>query len=54
MYTQYVNHILKIFLPYFSKLIGFCKVGYNSKIGISVKFVQGDDPEEFARLIDDK
>ncbi|PKY53590.1 TPR-like protein [Rhizophagus irregularis] len=26
MYTQYVNHILKIFLPYFSKSIGFCKV----------------------------
>ncbi|CAB4410624.1 unnamed protein product [Rhizophagus irregularis] len=24
------------------------------RLGINVKFVQGDDPEEFARLIDDK
>ncbi|PKC16454.1 PLP-dependent transferase, partial [Rhizophagus irregularis] len=27
---------------------------YTSKIGINVKFVQGDDPEEFAKLINDK
>ncbi|CAB4472732.1 unnamed protein product [Rhizophagus irregularis] len=32
----------------------FKRIGYTSKIGINVKFVQGDDPEEFAKLINDK
>ncbi|PKY49027.1 PLP-dependent transferase, partial [Rhizophagus irregularis] len=35
-------------------LFFFKRIGYTSKIGINVKFVQGDDPEEFAKLINDK